>query len=116
MAMRKCTECHKYASCTELCESAKAFANKDRVSRNEMLIGEMDMFDDEIDWPSISIPSKRTERTIIQQKQLRMLIIQMYLDGKTFTEISQYLPISRSYASQVVSKRNNQVSEFNGNN
>ena len=114
--MRPCTECPKYASCTELCELVKAFVNKDRVSRNEMLIGEMDMFDDEIDWPTIYIPSKKKDRTIIQQKQLRMLIIQLYLDGKTPTEISRYLPISQAYVSQVISKRNNQVSNFNGNN
>ena len=99
--MRPCTECPKYASCKKLCPEAEAYVNQDYVPQHEKYQNGRQATKY---WPMREIEDK--PRTREQSRKLKILIYQMLRDGKTPTEISHLLPITKQYVSKLSTKKN----------
>lgn len=110
--MKPCTECPTYKTCVELCDEVNDYANGKRVARRHAFIEEFKVKIEPRDWPVMDFPADQRNRTPLQQRQLRMAIIRLSMDGNTPSQISQMLPITQSYAWQVISGRKQQLTDF----
>jgi hypothetical protein len=68
--------------------------------------------EDIVDWPTLPIPSKQTDRSEIESKLLRWLIICLRKDGYGPREIAYHLPCSPSFVVKVFTDYQNKRIEI----
>ena len=94
-----CQECPKKSECVELCVEAELYVDQNSGGRREVL-PEIDNFLDEDVFDSVW-DYQKDEYTSVELKEL---IIQLCIDGKSTREIAYHLPCSQQYIQQVTSK------------
>ena len=102
--MLSCQDCPKKSTCTELCSEAEKFVNQDYVSREKQidLLPDMDIFP----YPEFDNGIWSYQKKRYTPEGLKSLIIQLYLDGKTPTEISYHIECSQPYIFKIITRLN----------
>jgi hypothetical protein len=98
-----CKECDKRPTCTELCEKTEEWVNKDHVpphSGSESRVfynsNVIKGYAGDLIWDY--------QKEKYNPKQLKRLIIQLYKEGKSQTEIAYHLLCSQPYIFKIITK------------
>jgi len=85
--MKLCSKCKMRDSCTKLCKEAEEYVNMDNRSQYELTLPSMDSFSDS------SIDECICDKEIV---------IQLYKDGKSVSEILYHVPFSFGYVYKII--------------
>ncbi len=95
-----CQDCPEKPTCTELCPEAEEYVSQDHVSLHKQspTIGnDTELFNDEdVVWDY--------QKDGYDSIELKILIIQLSLEGKSIREIAYHLPCSHVYIHKVLTK------------
>jgi len=102
-----CAKCEKREKCKTLCAVCEAYVNQDFVTVDEGLIYKyIENKEKEVDYDNIydkDMPSR------ILKIRYKYMIIRLYEDGKSFSEIAYHVPLSERQIRRIIAtyKKNN---------
>ena len=97
-----CQDCSKKPTCTELCSEAEEYVSQDHIPIHKQAVTIGNDIEDITDEPENLISNYQKDS--YSSPELKRLIIELYCDGKTESEIAYHLPCSQQYINRVTTK------------